>query len=108
MVIRGGIDGYSRFITFLKASTNNSAQTVLNHFTEAVEQYAVPSRVRTDHGEESVGIWHFMEDARGENHGSFIAGRSTHNQFVRTLSSLESDEHLDHLNDFFATAERCS
>ena len=115
IVIRGGIDGYSCLITFLKASTDNRAQTVLRYFTAAVDQYHVRSRVRTDHGGENGGVWQFMERARGENHGSYIAGRSTHNQrieriwrdvyqqvvaeFSRVLPALEVDGRLDPIND---------
>ena len=43
IVIHGGIDGYSRLITFLRASTNNRASTVSSAF-----QMAVVSRIRTD------------------------------------------------------------
>ena len=71
--MHGGIDGYSRFIPYLKTSTNNRAHTVFEHFTGAVEPCGIPSRVRTDHGGEDVYVWQFMERARGENRGSYIA-----------------------------------
>ncbi|CAB4029591.1 PREDICTED: uncharacterized protein LOC107351207 isoform X2 [Paramuricea clavata] len=44
IVIHGGIDGYSRLLVFLQASTNNAAATVLNLFHSAVERYNLPSR----------------------------------------------------------------
>ena len=56
VVIHGGIDGYSRLIVFLKASANNRASTVLNYFQEAVAQYNLPSRVRTDLGLENIEV----------------------------------------------------
>ena len=36
MVVHGGIDGFSRLPVYLKASTNNTSGTVLNHFLGAV------------------------------------------------------------------------
>lgn len=39
IVIHGGIDGYSRLSVYLRASTNNEVETVLNCFIEAVQQY---------------------------------------------------------------------
>lgn len=50
IVIHGFIDGYSRLITGLRASDNNRAQTVLDLFMSATAAYAIPSRVRGDHG----------------------------------------------------------
>lgn len=45
-MIHGGIDGYSRTVVFLNASTNNYATTVLAGFLGAVSRYGLPSRVR--------------------------------------------------------------
>jgi len=39
IVIHGFIHGYSHLITGLRASNNNSAQTVLDLFLDAVMQY---------------------------------------------------------------------
>ena len=50
MVIQGGIDGFSRLPVYLKISSNNSSQTVLECFLEAVSAYGLPSRVRCDKG----------------------------------------------------------
>ena len=46
-------------MTFIKCDDNNRAETVLNEFTSAVQEYGVPSRVRTDQGGENVGIWQY-------------------------------------------------
>ena len=42
------IHGYSRLIIYLNASSNNKAATVLQLFLNALQQYNLPSRVRTD------------------------------------------------------------
>ena len=47
-VIHGGIDGFSRRIVYLKASTNNRSETVLQLFMKAVNECGWPSRVRSD------------------------------------------------------------
>ena len=85
LVTHGGIDGFSRLITYLQCSNNNQSETVTECFLKATQQYGVPSRVRSDHGSENVGIWRFMEEVRGENRYSYIAGRSVHNIRIERL-----------------------
>lgn len=85
IVIHGAIDGYSRLIVFLKASANNRAETVLQLFLEAIEQYNLPSRVRTDLGMENLDVGRVMLERGGLNRGSVITGTSVHNQRIERL-----------------------
>ena len=66
-VTHGAIDGYSRLIAYLKCSTNNRASTVYRSFLEAVQQYGLPSRVRSDYGRENYEVARHMLLNRGLN-----------------------------------------
>ena len=85
IVVHGGIDGFSRVITYLKAATNNTARTALSAFLHGVDLYGLPSRVRTDRGGENVLIAEHMLQQRGPSRGSIIMGRSVHNQRIERL-----------------------
>ena len=85
IVIHGGIDGFSRVVAYLKATTNNRSDTALSAFLSGVSEYGLPSRVRTDRGGENVGIAEYMVTQRGPGRGSIITGRSVHNQRIERL-----------------------
>ena len=85
LVVHGCIDGFSRVITFLQCSNNNHSDTVLDLFIRATSEYGTPSRVRTDRGGENVQVWQLMEEVRGRDRGSYIAGSSVHNTRIERL-----------------------
>ncbi|KAE8185318.1 hypothetical protein CF328_g7583 [Tilletia controversa] len=85
IVIHGGVDGKSRVVTFMRANSNNRADTVADCFLEATERCGWPSRVRADHGGENLEVMRLMEEARGHNRGSFIQGPSTRNQRIERM-----------------------
>ena len=84
-VIHRGTDGFSRLIVFLKCSTNNRSDTVLDLFLTATQRFEWPSRVRSDHGGENVRVWEAIEERRGPNRGSYLVGTSTQNQRIERL-----------------------
>lgn len=56
LVIHGGIDGFARFIVYLRCSANNTSGTVLSLFRAAVREYGLPDQVRSDRGGENVKV----------------------------------------------------
>ncbi|KAK6173469.1 hypothetical protein SNE40_016912 [Patella caerulea] len=84
-VIHGGIDGFSRLCVYLYRNTNNTSQVVLDNFKDAVVYYGCPMRVRSDYGTENVEGASYVIEHRGMNRGSFITGKSTHNQRIERL-----------------------
>lgn len=85
IVIHGGVDGFSRRIVFLRASDNNTSNTVLGLFTIAARECGWPSRVRSDKGGENVGVARAMLCIRGTGRRSHLTGSSVHNQRIERL-----------------------
>ena len=115
LVIHAGIDGHSRLITYIQCSNNNRAETVMESFLNATDEFGIPSRIRSDNGGENIRIWEFMEQVRGHNRGSYITGSSVHNTrierlwrdvyeavtstYIAVFTELEDQNILDPLND---------
>lgn len=120
IVLHGCIDGYSRNIIYLKCLTNNKAASVLELFKRGTREFGIPSRVRGDKGVENIHVAQFMLAEKGVDRGSFIVGRSVHNQrierlwaevnrvvskhFKQIFKFMEHNNYLDELNeiDLFA------
>ena len=84
LVIHGGVDGHSRLIVYLQCSTNNTAARVLSSFTDAVQQYGLPVKVRADLGGENVDVWWLMSEEH-QSTSTVITGSSIHNERIEHL-----------------------
>lgn len=84
-VIAGGVDGFSRLITFLRCLDNNRAPTLLECFKQSIVRYGLPTRVRSDKGMENTLIADYMIQQRGIGRRSMITGKSVHNQRIERL-----------------------
>ncbi|XP_039870712.1 uncharacterized protein LOC120723360 [Simochromis diagramma] len=104
-VVHGGTDGFSRLIVYLTVAGNNRARTVLESFIAAVEQYGLPSRVRSDKGGENADVAEFMIRSRGTNRNSHITGRSVHNQRIERMWRDVYEHALDLFYQLFTSLE---
>lgn len=115
LIVHLCIDGYSRLIIYAHCYNNNKATTVLKQFIKGVNNYGLPSRVRSNYGMENFKVAQFMLENRGTGRGSIITGSSVHNSrverahrdvysgvlcfFARTFARLEDNQLLDPLNE---------
>ena len=66
MVTHGAIDGYSRLVLYLKCTSNNKTTTVYEIFLIAVQNFRLPSRVRSDQGLENMLVTRHMIEKKGK------------------------------------------
>jgi len=69
LVTHCGIDGFSRMVVYVKCSPNNRASTVYELFLSSVQQFGLPSRVRSDQGRENILVAQHMLEHRGDGRG---------------------------------------
>ena len=114
-VVHVCVDGYSRLIIYVHCANNNEADTVLELFLDGISEYGLPTRVRSDHGLENVGVARYMLENGRAGTTSMITGSSVHNCrverthrdvyaavlgfFAKTFGELEEAELLDVLNE---------
>ena len=67
----------------------------------------MPSRVRSDHGIENMGVAQLMLELRGVNRGSMITGSSIHNQRVERVHRDVTSGVLKNYIDEFSMMENC-
>ena len=108
IIIHEGIDGYSRLIMFLKAATNNRADTMLHSF-QGVAEFGLPCRVQMDKGGENMLVAQYMLEHphRGVGQGSAIVGRSIHNQRIECLWKDLFSGCISYFYFFFYFLEDC-
>lgn len=75
----------------MRASDNNTGQTVLDVFQQAASVYGVPNRLRGDHGVENILVAAWMEEFHVTRRGSYIWGRLALLFIVHSLTKLKCD-----------------
>lgn len=100
------IDGFSRYIPYINAVTNNKSTTALSLFQRGTQVWGLPERVRGDRGGENVLIADYMIENRGANRGSYLAGPSRFNTRIERLWRDVQSHTIRYYRDMFQRLER--
>lgn len=84
ILIHGCVNGYSCTLIFLHCSNDNTAATNFAFFSDAVEQYGLPEKVRTDLGGENYDIWRYMIEEHSTS-SAVVTGAATHNTRIERM-----------------------
>ncbi len=100
---------------YMVCATNNEADTVVHHFSNAVHSFGLPDKVRSDKGGENVLVWRYTLHYHDMVPGCIVVSSSTHNEriermwcdvfkrvgriFHQLLHSLEDEGLLDPLKE---------
>ena len=88
--IHGAIDGFSRFVVWMRATNNKLGLTPYTLFIDAIARYGAWRLVRGDHGSENkllaamCGVLHDLGGVYGA-HMKYLAGLSVNNQRIERL-----------------------
>ncbi|KAF5276322.1 hypothetical protein FQR65_LT16423 [Abscondita terminalis] len=88
--VHGCIDGYSRLVLYLKCTTSMTAETVVSFFANAVVEFGLPSRVRSDFGYENLFVAMIMNAIRGLSRGSHLTEQQ--DLYSRIINALGIEE----------------
>lgn len=89
--IEGAIDGASRRVLFLHATDNKSADMEAAFMIDAVVEYGVPHKLRSDCGKENVDVERFARLLREAGYKIlYIKGPSTRNQRIEVCACLRA------------------
>lgn len=109
IAISGCIDGFSRYIVWLKASyTNYNPRVISGNFLTSLEELGSgPRTVRTDMGTENLHIEYIQKFLQSRNVEDqvglppFIYGTSQHNQRIESWWSILRKEHAQFWMNLF-------
>jgi hypothetical protein len=80
--IHGCIDGASHYVLYAKVASNKTQETLFEPFSEAVQKFGAPLRVRSDFASERALIRRYMLEVRPGTQNPFLVGSSVHNQRI--------------------------